>query len=420
MLTDVQIRKAKPAEKPFKLYDSGGLHLYVKPNGSKLWRMKYVKDGRERLLSFGPYPDVTLVEARKKRDAARDELREGHDPVVRKRVRRAAIASDAENTFETLASEWCALNKKRWVKEHHDRIWRSLEIDVFPTLGGVPVKEIRPPHVLAIVRQVETRGRLATARLIRQRMSCVFQYAIATGRAENDPAHSLKTVMAPFKSRRQPAVTTIEDARTVLLTTESCPANPTSKLALRFLALTAVRPTEMREMRWDEIEGLGTDEPIWRIPEARMKMRREHVVPLSRQAVEVLQAAKAFNGLHARFVFPGERNILKPVGESTLQMLLKRAGFHSTQVPHGWRATFSTVMNDRYPLEGRIIDSMLAHAPKDVVEGRYNRAEYMPHRRRLFQEWADLLLEGAPSAASIIDCKRKVRTDAALRRIMAA
>lgn len=416
MLTDVEVRKAKPKEKPYKMADSGGLYLYVAPSGSKLWRMKFVKAGKEKLLSFGAYPDVTLLEARKKRDEARDELREGHDPTVRKKVKRVAIATDEQNTFEAMAKEWAKANQSRWVKDHYKRVLRCLEIDVFPTLGQVPLRDIKPPHVLEIVRKVEKRGKAITAHLVRQRMSAVFVYAIATGRADNDPAAPLKSVMAPAKSRKQPAVTTIEEARQVLAACERVPGNPMSKLCLRFLALTATRPVETRGARWEEFELDEGGQPIWRIPAERMKMRREHIVPLSRQAVEVLFAVREFVG-ERRFVFPGERHITEPVGESTLLDTLNRAGFYSRHVPHGWRSTFSTVMNDKYPLEPHIIDAMLAHAPRNQVEARYNRAEYLARRRELAQDWADMLMESAGPAVALAEVKRKARTDAVFRRL---
>lgn len=417
MLTDVQIRKTKPAEKPFKIADSGGLFLYVTPSGSKLWRMKFVKGGKEKLLSFGAYPDVALIDARKMRDEARDQLRDGFDPTVRKKIKAAAIATDEQNTFESLAREWARENKARWVKDHHDRVIRSLEIDAFPTLGAVPIKEIKAPHVLTIVRAVEKRGKMITARLIRQRMSAVFNYAMATGRADADPAGALKSVLPPVKSRKQPAVTTIEDAREVMAACERVPGNPISKLCLRFLALTATRPVEARGARWEEFEELDGF-PVWRIPAERMKMRREHIVPMSTQAIDVLDAVREFVG-QRRFVFPGERHITEPVGESTLLDTLNRAGFYSRHVPHGWRSTFSTVMNDRFPLEPHIIDAMLAHAPRNQVEGRYNRAEYAERRREMAQAWADLLMEGAAPALSLAGVKRKVRTDAVFRRLRA-
>ncbi len=415
MLTDVQVRKAKASEKPYKLSDSGGLYLYVSPTGSKLWRMKFVKAGKEKLLSFGAYPVVTLLDARKKRDEAREELREGLDPTVRRKIKAVAIATSEQNTFEALAREWAHENRTRWVNDHHSRVVRCLEIDVFPTLGQVPITEIKAPHILAIVRKVEERGKLITSRLVRQRMSAVFVYAMATGRAEADPAGSLKSILPPVKSRKQPAVTTIEDARDVMAACERVPGNPISKLALRFLALTATRPVETRGAQWEEFEELD-GHPIWRIPAERMKTRREHIVPMTRQAIEVLEAVREFVG-ERRFVFPGERHITEPVGESTLLDTLNRAGFFSRHVPHGWRSTFSTVMNDRFPLEPHIIDAMLAHAPRNQVEARYNRAEYMERRRFLAQSWADLLMAGVPPAVGLAGGIRKVRTDAVFRRL---
>lgn len=417
VLTDIQVRKATAREKPYKMADAGGLFLYVTPGGSKLWRMKFIKAGKEKLLSFGVYPGVSLLEARKMRDEARDELRDGHDPTQRKKVRAAAIATDAENTFEAIAREWAHESKGRWVEGHHGRVLRSLEIDAFPTLGAVPIKEIKAPHVLNVIRVIEQRGKLVTARKVRGRMSSVFCYAIATGRADADPAGALKTVLPPVKSRRQPAVTTIEDARLVTEACERVPGNPVSKLALRFLALTATRPSETREAQWHEFEELNGHR-VWRIPAERMKSKVEHIVPLTRQAIEVLDTIRAFVG-ERRFVFPGERYIGEPVGESTLLDTLNRAGFYAVHVPHGWRSTFSTVMNNRYPLESHVIDAMLAHAPRNQVEGRYNRAEYMERKRELAQEWADLLMEGIAPPSSLLSIRRKSRTSANLSRLRA-
>lgn len=419
MLKDIEVRNAKPGPKPYKKADSGGLYLYVTPSGSKLWRMKFIKDGKEKLLSFGAYPGVTLSQARAKRDEARKELRDGHDPVVRKSVKKAAIATDEANTFQAMAKEWAEANKARWVGDHHRRVLRCLEIDVYPDLGSVPIREIKPPHVLEVLRKVEKRGKTVTAHLVRQRMSAVFVYAIATGRADSDPAAPLKSVLSPIRSRKQPAVTTIEEARAVIAACERVAGNPISKLCLRFLALTATRPVEARGAQWEEFELDEDDLPIWRIPAERMKMRREHVVPLSRQAVEVLYAVREYVG-QRRFVFPGERHITQPVGESTLLDTLIRAGFYSRHVPHGWRSTFSTVMNERNPLESHIIDAMLAHAPRNYVEGRYNRAEYMARKREIAQDWADLLLCNSSPVAELFDAPRKVRTDAVFRRLLAA
>jgi integrase len=399
-LTDVRIRAAKPAAKAYRLVDAGGLHLFVTPQGGKLWRLRYKAAGREKLLSFGPYPEVTLAAAREARDAAREELRNGQDPALAKRHRRAVAATDAANTFEAIAREWHAIQRPGWTPTHAADVLTSLERDVFPSLGALPVREITPPLVLPVLRAIEARPAVETARRVRQRMSAVFVYAIATGRGEADPAAIVRGAMAPLAKGRQPALTDLEEAREVLRRAEAVPAHPVTRLALRLLALTAARPGEVRGAAWSEFEGLDGPEPLWRVPAARMKMRRDHLVPLSRQAAEAVEAVRAFTG-RGPLPFPNARHAHRPMSENAIGYLLNRAGYHQRHVPHGWRATFSTVMNERNPGDRHVIDLMLAHAPKDKVEGAYNRAAHLARRRELAQRWADLLMEGMPTAREI-------------------
>jgi integrase len=232
-------------------------------------------------------------------------------------------------------------------------------------------------------------------------MSAVFVYGIASGICQADPAAIVKGAMAPLIKGRQPAIVDLDEAREVLRRAEEEPAHPVTKLALRLLALTAVRPGEIRGASWHEFERLDGREPLWRIPALRMKMKQEPLVPLSRQAVAVIAAVRSLTG-RGPLVFPNARHALRPMSENAIGYLLNRAGYHSRHVPHGWRATFSTIMNERYQHDRQVIDLMLAHAPKDKTEAAYNRAAHMPRRRELAQAWSDLLLADMPEPASLI------------------
>ncbi|MND20837.1 Prophage CP4-57 integrase [compost metagenome] len=411
MLTDTAIRKAKPQDKPFKLTDGKGLYLHVMPNGSKLWRMKFSFAGKEKLLSFGPYPEVTLAEAREKREEARATLRDGRDPSVVKRERQAAAIFDAGTTFEVVAREWHAANKAKWTDVHCYDVLHSLERDVFPELGALPIKSITAPMVLGILRAIESRPAKETARRIRQRMSAVFVYGIASGRAETDPAAIVQGAMAPLKKGRQPAITDLEQAREILRKVDREGAHPVTKLAIRLLALTSLRPGALAATPWSELEDV---DDLWTVPAARMKMMlhmkdneaRDHLVPLSRQARDVIEVLRPLTG-RCPYVFPNGRHAHKPMSENAMGYLLNRAGYHHRHVPHGWRSTFSTVMNERYPADHRIIDLMLAHTPKDKVESAYNRASHLKRRAELAQDWADLLMVDQMPLEDVVRAPRR-------------
>ena len=405
MLTDAGVRAAKPKGRDYKLNDSGGLVLFVSKAGGKLWRLRYTYQGKEKLLSFGPYPQVSLANARDQRDAAKALLREGKDPALQKRIRKA-IGGDVAHTFEAIARGWHARSLPTWTERHAKDVLDSLEAYVFPILGKLPINDITAPMVLGVLRQIEARPALETARRVRQRVSAVFVYAIALGIGEADPAAIVRGAMAPMIKGRQPAVTDPAEARAVLVAVETIPAHPTTKLANRLLALTAVRPGELRAARWEEFEGLDGTEPLWRVPAERMKMKREHLVPLSRQAVEVLTAIRPLTG-RCPLVFPSTRHAHLPMSENAIGYLLNRAGYHSRHVPHGWRATFASVMNEAHRADRHVLDLMLAHAPADKTEAAYNRAQHMGRRRELAQLWADLLLENATELPTVVTGRRR-------------
>lgn len=406
MLTDRQIRAAKPRERAYKLFDGGSLFLFVTPAGGKHWRWRYSFGSREKLLSLGPYPDVGLAQARVARDDARAVLRGGRDPALERRLRHAAAMADAANTFEVVARQWHVRNAAGWTGRHAADVLVTLERDVFPALGELPVRDITPPVVLAMLRDIEARGALETARRVRQRVSAVFVHAIASGVAEQDPAAIVTRAMAPVVKGRQPAVLELDAARAMLIAAEAVAAHPVTKLANRLLALTAVRPGELRGARWDEFEELSGTNATWRVPAARMKMKREHLVPLTRQAVATVAAVRTLTG-RMPLVFPNARWAHRPMSENAIGYLLNRAGYHHKHVPHGWRATFSTVMNERFRTDRDVIDLMLAHQPENATEAAYNRAAHMERRRFLAQAWADLLLDGMAEPEALLSGARR-------------
>ncbi|MBD9539913.1 integrase arm-type DNA-binding domain-containing protein [Ensifer sp. ENS04] len=414
-LTDKQIKNAKKADKDFKLADGGGLNLFVLATGTKSWRLRYRFDGKEKTLVIGNYPDVSLADAREAREAAKETLKSGRDPQVVKKIEKAIGKQKAADTFEVLAREWHKLQQASWVEKHASDVLESLENDVFPIIGQVPVRDIDAPMVLGVLRLVEERGAKETARRIRQRLSAIFVYGVASGRASADPAAVVRGAMAPMKKGRQPAITNLELARQMLRETWKKPSHPVTKLGLRLLTLTAVRPGTLITTPWTEFDEIDENDPVWVIPPVRMKLllqhkddeARAHLVPLSTDALETIKVLRSLTG-RGPYVFPNGRHAHKPMSENALGYLLNRAGYHHKHVPHGFRSTFSTNMNERYPADRQIIDLMLAHTPKDKVEGAYNRAEHLERRKELAQIWSDLIItKDMPSAQELLTGPRK-------------
>ena len=415
MLNDAKLRGAKPREKAYKLTDSHRLYLEVKPSGGKLWRWNYSYDGKQKSMNFGIYPMVSLLAARAKRDEAYAMLCDGHDPAVVKKLKVEANLEASRQTFERVARQWHENAKSQWATIHAADIIRSLERDVFPAIGALPITQLTPPLVMGVLREVEARGSIETAKRIRQRISSVFVYAIAEGITKDDPAEKLGAALKPLRKGRQPAITELAPLRKMIITAEEDYARPITRLALRFLALTAVRPSELRGARWDEFEELNGKEPLWRIPSMRMKgdldrkeeVDGDHLVPLTPQAVAVLKVLWPLTG-GGELLFPSNRHTHRPMSENAIGYLLNRAGYHGHHVPHGFRAAFSTIMNEWAEREGKdhdrnVIDLMLAHVPREKVEGAYNRAAYMPRRRELARVWADMLSEGLPEPGTLIE-----------------
>ncbi|HTJ89592.1 MAG TPA: integrase arm-type DNA-binding domain-containing protein [Acidocella sp.] len=406
MLTDAKARNAKAAEKPYRLVDFGGLFLWVTPSGGKIWRLRYEFQGKEKLLSLGPYPEVGLADARDKRDAAKALLRDGRDPSMERKLARAAGQLSVENSFKAVATAWHTKQAPNWTEHHAGDVMDSLKKYVFPALGELPIAEIETPAVVNVIHAIEANGAPETARRVRQRISAVFVYAVALGLAKNDPAHLARGALAPMKKGRQPAITQLEPLRDMLRAAEAIPAHPATRLGLRLLALTAVRPGELRGARWGEFLGMDGHAPLWEIPAERMKMKVAHAVPLARQAVEIIATIRGLTGRHP-LVFPSARHAHRPMSENALGYLLNRAGYHGHHVPHGFRAAFSTIMNEAHRADRQIIDLMLAHAPKNEVEGAYNRALHADRRRELAQIWADMLLDGFMPPGDLVQLVRR-------------
>lgn len=421
MLTDQQCKAATATGgKPTKLTDSQGLHLYITTSGYKSWRLKYRFGGKERRIVFGPYPEITLKQARQLKDDARRELREGRDPAdeYKRRAARRTTGVDETVTFKSVAIRWHELQKPQWKERHAADVLRSLEREVFPVIGKIAISEVKAPQVRELLQQVQKVGAIETAHRIRQRISMVFRYAIASDLAEADPAGAIGDALQPMVKGKQPALLKLKDCTSFIRAFEQEPGFPTTKLASRLLALTAARPGTVQMAELAEFEGLDGDEPIWRVPAAKMKLSRaksereeyEFIIPLAPQAVETVLAAAEFAGKR-KYLFPSVRHSHRPITDNALNTAYRRLPlFAGRHVPHGWRSSFSTIMNERAiamecPGDRAIIDLMLAHQSQ-TVEAAYNRAAYMPRRRQLARVWADMLMEGIQPAEALIDLRR--------------
>jgi integrase len=398
-LSEIAIRSAKPREKPYKLTDGGGLYVLVNPDGSKYWRLKYRFGGKEKLLSLGVYPEVRGAEAREQRDQAKRLLKAGSDPSrVRKAQKRAALLS-ATNTFEAIAREWVESKRNRWTPEHADRVLSSLEEEIFPDLGARPIIEIAAPELLATLRKIESRGALETAKRVLQRSHAVFLYAIATGRCERSPAADLRGALKTPK-RNNRAALSAADLPEFLRKLDAYDGHKQTRLALKLQVLTFVRPGELRAAEWSEFD---RDKAEWRIPPERMKMRAPHVVPLSRQALAVLEELKALTG-RGRFLFPNQSKPDACISENTMLYAIYRMGYHSRATGHGFRATASTILNEQ-GWRADAIERQLAHAERNKVRAAYHRSEYLDERRKMMQAWADYL-DALRAGASVTSIRR--------------
>ena len=388
MLTAKEIQNAKPAPKLYRLFDAHGLYLEINPAGGRYWRYKYKFMGKERRLALGVFPDVSLAEAREKRDKAKKLLAGGVDPAEQKKVAKLAAIVNAATTFELVGREWYANQKEAWAERHGANILRRLEMDVFPEIGTRPVKDITPLELLAMVRKIEKRGALELARRATQTCGQIFRYAIVTGRAENDPSSALKGALKPIKKGHFAAFEIDELPKFLYgLNLNQARLFPATINAVKFLMLTFVRTSELVGATWGEF---NFEEAEWSIPAERMKMRRAHIVPLSKQAIAILEEQKKMS-VYGDWVFPNQVSPRKHMSNCTILGAIKRLGYKGQMTGHGFRALAMSSIKEKLGYRHEVVDRQLAHAPRNRVDAAYDRAKFLPDRRIMMQEWADYL-----------------------------
>jgi len=387
-LSDTALRNAKPQPKPFKLYDDGGLFVVVTPGGGKLWRFKYRFNGKEQLLTFGAYPDVSLKTARARRDEARTVLAEGLDPGAEKKRKIAAAAIEAANTFKAIADEFVAKREQEGMAEATMIKLRWFNSLLEKDVGLRPVTEIEPVELLTAIKKIERLGNHETAKRVRAFAARVFRYAVITGRCRFNPAADLGEALVAPKVKHHAALIEPEDVGRLLRAIDGYRGHGLSPLALKMLPHVFVRPGELRHAEWDEFD---LQKAVWRIPGPKMKMRNDHAVPLSTQVLAILaEAAECRN--RSKFVFPAVSNWQKPMAENTLNVALRRLGFSSDEMTsHGFRSTASTLLNESGLWSPDAIERALAHQSNDTVRAIYHRGRHWDERVQMAQWWSDYL-----------------------------
>jgi integrase len=394
-LTELQVRRAKGSDRPYKLADGKGLYVQVMPNGARYFRMKYRFDGKEKVASFGVYPEVTLAGARDACLAARKQLAAGVDPSAHKHELKRVRAIEAASTFEIVAREWFESQRGGWTEVYAGKVINSLEVDAFPKIGAKPIGDIEAPHMLEIMRAIEARGVRETAKRVLQRSRAVFQYGIMTGRCSRNPAADIdaETVLKKGAGVKHMARVKPIEIPQLMRDIADYQGDVVTCLALRFMALTFVRTTEMINAEWTEIDEKACE---WRIPSERMKMREPHIVPLSRQALEVLGELRKLNGAEKHVFYSVQGRSRGPISNNTMLFALYRMGYKSRMTGHGFRGLAATVLRE-LGYSRDVVDRQLAHAERNQVTAAYVHAEYLPERRRMMQQWADYLSDQACS-----------------------
>ena len=400
-LTDTAIKKAKPGPSPAKLSDGKGMYLLVTESGSKLWRWKYRADGREKVMALGSYPDVSLAQARKAMGTARKVLAAGSDPMVQRKAEKLAKQSAAENSFQTVALLWWEQWRNAKSPRHADDMHKRLKADVFPAIGKRPISDIQAPELVAMVKAIAGRGALDIAKRALQTSGQVFRYAIAHGLAQRNPATDIKPadILASHKAGNY-ARLDAKELPELLRHMEAYQGAPVTRLAMKLMALTFVRTSELIGARWAEFD---LEAGRWDIPPERMKMKTPHIVPLSSQAVTVLRTLQLVSG-HGALVFPGERDHEKPMSNNTILKALERMGYKGRMTGHGFRGIASTVMHEM-GFNHAHIELQLAHQERDQVSAAYNHATYLKERAKMMQHWGDYL-ENCTSG-KVLTFKRK-------------
>ncbi|AOF01640.1 integrase [Serratia surfactantfaciens] len=384
-LTDIKVKTAKPMEKAYKLADGGGMYLLVKPNGSKYWRLKYRFAGKEKMLSIGVYPDVSLADAREKRKEARKTLASGGDPGEVKKAEKLSQKLSIANTFGAIAREWHQHKADRWSLRYREEIIDTFEKDIFPHIGKRPIAEIKPMELLETLRRMEKRGALEKMRKVRQRCGEVFRYAIVTGRAEYNPAPDLATALATPKKTNFPFLS-VEELPHFLKDLAGYTGSIITKTATQIIMLTGVRTQELRFARWQDID---FEKRLWEVPPEVMKMKRPHIVPLSEQVVNLFLSLKPITGAYS-LVFIGRNDRTKPISKESVNQVIELLGYKGRLTGHGFRHTMSTILHEK-GYNSAWIETQLAHVDKNAIRGAYNHAQYLDGRREMMQWYADNL-----------------------------
>ena len=409
-LSDIKIKALKPGikldgtatSKPYKVTDEKGLYLEVKPTGSKLWRFKYRFASKEKLLSVGIYPDVSLKQAREQRDELRRQISKGIDPSD---IRKAEKLSNAgQLSFEYVAREWHQKFKHRWSEKYALNTISRLEREVFPFIGSKNINDIKAPELLAVLRRMESRGILETAHRVHQKCGQIFRYAVATGRSERDPSTDLKGALPPVKVKHHASIIEPQQIGGLLRAINGYSGSFITICSLKLAPLVFVRPGELRHAEWTEFD---LEKAEWRIPAEKMKMASVHIVPLSKQAIAVIETLKPLTG-SGKYLFPSIRTNTRPMSENTVNGALRRLGYTGDEmVGHGFRSMASTILNEQ-GWNRDAIERQLAHSERDGVRAAYNYAEYLPERKRMMQSWADYL-DGLAAGADVIPLHRTAK-----------
>ena len=399
-LSDMKIRSSKPSKKQLKLFDGDGLFLLVTPQGGKYFRFKYRFDGKEKLLALGTYPEISLADARQRRDEARRQVAHGIDPGAVRKAQKQAETEEAE-TFEVIAREWHTKFTQTRAPGHAVKLLNALKRDLFPWIGVRPIKELKAPELLASLRRIESRGALETAHRMRGLLGQIFRYAVATGRAERDPAADLRGALPQPNENHHAAITDPKEVAPLLRAMDGYQGHFVVKCALRLAPLLFVRPGELRHAEWAEID---LEESVWNIPASKMKMKEPHLVPLSDQAVEILRELQPLTGT-SRYVFPSARSYARPMSNNAILASLRRMGYDKdTMTGHGFRAMARTILDEVLQVRPDFIEHQLAHAVRDPNGRAYNRTAHLEERRKMMQLWANYL-DGLKTGAAVIPFK---------------
>ncbi|WP_165729640.1 tyrosine-type recombinase/integrase [Enterobacter hormaechei] len=385
-LNDMQIRRAKPEAKAYTLGDGQGLSLLIEPNGSKSWRFRYRFAGKPKMISLGVYPTITLADARSRRDDARKLVAEGKNPSEVRKEQKIALQTESESAFEKIATEWHQMKSAKWSEGYASDIMEAFQNDIFPYVGTRPVGEIKPLELLNVLRKIEKRGALEKMRKVRQRCSEVFRYAIATGRAEFNPAADLSSALDVHQSNHFPFLKA-DEFPDFIHALDNYNGSRLVLIATKLLMITGVRTIELRASFWSEFD---LDNALWEIPAERMKMRRSHLVPLSTQALDLLSELKIITGNY-RYVFPGRNDPNKPMSEASINQVIKNIGYGGKLTGHGFRHSLSTILHEK-GYDSTWIEMQLAHIDKNNIRGTYNHAQYIDKRRDMMQWYSNYVL----------------------------